>query len=82
LAHQSQLHDNLKTTLQYLFLTYSVPVTMNMFINDKHNGNQFTEIRKEIFKECAPIIALITLACFARIGLLLEIQGVVVIGDR
>lgn len=55
---------------------------MNMFINDKHNENHFTEIRKEIFKECAPTSALITLACFARIGLLLEIQGVVVIGDR
>ena len=55
---------------------------MNIFIDDKHNENHFTEIRKEIFKECAPTSALITLACFARIGLLLEIQGVVVIGDR
>ena len=55
---------------------------MNMFINDKHNENHFTEIRKEIFKECVPASALITVAGFARPGLLLEIQGVVVIGDR
>jgi len=28
---------------------------MNMFINDKHNENHFTEIRKEIFKEYVPL---------------------------
>jgi enamine deaminase RidA (YjgF/YER057c/UK114 family) len=57
-------------------------VTMTVFINDHHNGDRFTEIRKEIFKECFPASALITVAGFARPGLLLEIQGVVVIGDR
>jgi enamine deaminase RidA (YjgF/YER057c/UK114 family) len=57
-------------------------VTMTVFINDHHNGDRFTQIRKEIFKECFPASALITVTGFARPGLLLEIQGVAVIGGK
>ncbi len=57
-------------------------VTMTVFINDHHNGDRFTEIRKEIFKECFPASALITVSGFARPGLLLEIQGMAVIGGK
>src|SRR5215831_6201427 len=44
--------------------------------------NQTTEIRKEIFKECFPGSALITVSGFARPGLLIEIQGTAVVGGK
>ena len=43
---------------------------------------EITQIRKEIFRECFPASALITVTGFARPGLLLEIQGVAVIGGK
>ena len=57
-------------------------VTMTVFISDHHNRDRFTEIRKEIFKECFPASALITVSGFARPGLLLEIQGMAVVGSK
>ena len=55
-------------------------VTMTVFILDNKSGARFTEIRKETFKECFPASALITVSGFARAGLLIEIQGIAVIG--
>jgi 2-iminobutanoate/2-iminopropanoate deaminase len=58
-------------------------VTMTVFINDPRNGDRLTEIRKEIFPDGNyPGSALITVSNFAVSGLLIEIQGVAVIGDR
>jgi 2-iminobutanoate/2-iminopropanoate deaminase len=58
-------------------------VTMTVFINDPRNGDRLTEIRKEIFKDGNyPGSALITVSNFAAPGILTEIQGVAVIGDR
>ena len=57
-------------------------VTMTVFINDVRNGDRLTEIRKEIFKECFPASALITVTGFARPGVLIEIQGMAVVGGR
>jgi enamine deaminase RidA (YjgF/YER057c/UK114 family) len=57
-------------------------VTMTVFINDVRNGDRLTEIRKEIFKECFPGSALITVTGFARPGILIEIQGVAVVGGK
>jgi 2-iminobutanoate/2-iminopropanoate deaminase len=58
-------------------------VTMTVFINDPRNGDRLTEIRKEIFKDGNyPGSALITVSNFAAPGILIEIQGVAVIGDR
>jgi 2-iminobutanoate/2-iminopropanoate deaminase len=58
-------------------------VTMTVFINDPRNGDRLTEIRKEIFPDGNyPGSALITVSNFAVPGLLIEIQGVAVIGDR
>src|ERR1700719_494552 len=48
-------------------------VTMTVFINDVRLGDRLTEIRKEIFKECFPGSALITVSGFARPGILIEI---------
>ena len=57
-------------------------VTMTVFIVDVRNGDRLTEIRKEIFKDCYPASALITVTGLARPGLLLEIQGMAVIGGQ
>ena len=57
-------------------------VTMTVFINDVRHGDRFTEIRKEIFKECFPASALITVSGFARPGILIEIQGIAVVGGK
>jgi hypothetical protein len=46
------------------------------------NGDRLTEIRKEIFKNCFPASALITVTGLARPGLLLEIQGMAVVGAK
>jgi 2-iminobutanoate/2-iminopropanoate deaminase len=58
-------------------------VTMTVFINDPRNGDRLTELRKEIFPNGNyPGSALITVSNFAVPGMLIEVQGVAVIGDR
>jgi enamine deaminase RidA (YjgF/YER057c/UK114 family) len=57
-------------------------VTMTVFINDVRLGDRFVEIRKEIFKECFPGSALITVTGFARPGVMVEVQGIAVIGGK
>jgi enamine deaminase RidA (YjgF/YER057c/UK114 family) len=57
-------------------------VTMTVFINDVRLGDRLTEIRREIFKQCFPGSALITVTGFARPGILIEIQGMAVIGGK
>lgn len=56
-------------------------VTMTVFINDPRHGDRFVELRKEFFPGGNfPASALITVSNFARPGMLIEIQGVAVIG--
>ena len=58
-------------------------VTMTVFINDPRNGDRFIAVRREIFPDSNfPASALITVSNFAAPGMMLEIQGVAVIGDR
>jgi 2-iminobutanoate/2-iminopropanoate deaminase len=57
-------------------------VTMTVFIGDVRLGDRLTEIRKEIFKDCFPGSALITVSGFARPGILIEIQGMAIIGGK
>jgi enamine deaminase RidA (YjgF/YER057c/UK114 family) len=57
-------------------------VTMTVFITDARLGDKLTDIRKEIFKECFPASALITVSGLAVPGLLIEIQGVAVVGAK
>ena len=57
-------------------------VTMTVFITDVRNGDRFVEIRKEFFPDGNfPGSALITVTGLARPGMLIEIQGIGVIGD-
>ena len=55
-------------------------VTMTVFITDARYGDRFTQLRKEIFGDDFPASALITVAGLARPELLVEIQGVAVLG--
>jgi enamine deaminase RidA (YjgF/YER057c/UK114 family) len=56
-------------------------VTMTVFINDARNGDRFVEMRGGFFPDGNyPASALITVSNFARPGMLIEIQGVAVIG--
>jgi 2-iminobutanoate/2-iminopropanoate deaminase len=58
-------------------------VTMTVFILDARYGDKLTEIRREMFPNGNfPGSALITVSGFAVPGILIEIQGVAVIGDR
>jgi len=56
--------------------------TMTVFVTDVRLGDRLTQIRKELFKECFPASALITVTGLARPGLLIEIQGTAVIGGK
>jgi 2-iminobutanoate/2-iminopropanoate deaminase len=56
-------------------------VTMTVFINDPRYGDRFVELRKPMFPDGNyPASALIGVSHFARPGILIEIQGVAVIG--
>jgi enamine deaminase RidA (YjgF/YER057c/UK114 family) len=56
-------------------------VTMTVFINDPRHGDRFVELRKSFFPDGNyPASALITVSNFARPGMLIEIQGVAVVG--
>jgi 2-iminobutanoate/2-iminopropanoate deaminase len=68
-------------TLQRAGGRLSDMVTMTVFINDPRNGDRFVELRKGFFPDGNfPASALITVSAFARPGMLIEIQGVAVIG--
>ena len=54
-------------------------VTMTVFITDSRYGNQFTDIRLEIFKENFPASALITCDGLARTDMLVEVQGIAMV---
>jgi 2-iminobutanoate/2-iminopropanoate deaminase len=55
-------------------------VTMTVFITDARLGDRFTQLRKAIFSDNFPASALITVAGLARPELLVEVQGIAVIG--
>ncbi len=55
-------------------------VTMTVFITDARYGDRFTQLRREIFGDNFPASALITVAGLARPELLVEVQGMAVVG--
>ena len=55
-------------------------VTMTVFITDNRYGDRFTDLRKEIFGGDFPASALITCRALARPELLVEVQGIAVVG--
>jgi enamine deaminase RidA (YjgF/YER057c/UK114 family) len=82
-AQARQVFRALDATLKRAGGSLANMVTMTVFINDVRNGDKLVEIRKEMFAEgMYPASALITVSGFAQPGMLIEIQGVAVIGDR
>ena len=51
-----------------------------VFITDARYGDRFTQLRKEIFGDNFPASALITVAGLARPEMLVEVQGIAVLG--
>lgn len=68
-------------TLQRAGGTLANMVTMTVFINDPRHGDRFVALRQGFFPDGNyPASALITVSNFARPGMLIEIQGVAVVG--
>ncbi len=55
-------------------------VTMTVFITDARFGDRFVALRKEIFGDNFPASALITVSALACTGMLVEVQGIAVLG--
>jgi 2-iminobutanoate/2-iminopropanoate deaminase len=80
-AQVRAIFAGLDATLKRTGGTLADMVTMTVFINDPRHGDRFVELRKEFFPDGNyPASALITVSHFARPGMLIEIQGVAVIG--
>lgn len=75
-----EVFSRLRQTLEEAGGSLSNMVTMTVFITDARLGDRFTQLRKEIFGDNFPASALITVAGLARPELLVEVQGVAVIG--
>jgi enamine deaminase RidA (YjgF/YER057c/UK114 family) len=79
-AQVRQVFKNLDNTLRRAGGSLADMVTMTVFILDVRLGTRFTEIRREIFPDGKyPASALITVAGFARPGIVIEIQGIAVL---
>ena len=75
-----EVFSRLRQTLEEAGGTLADMVTMTLFIADARLGDRFKQLRKEIFGDNFPASALITVAGLARPELLVEVQGVAVIG--
>ena len=81
-AQVAQVFRNIDRTLQRVGGTLADMVTMTVFILDPRLGPRFTELRRARFPDGRyPGSALITVSNFARPGIVIEIQGIAVIGD-
>ncbi len=75
-----EVFSRLSKTLEEAGGSLADMVTMTVFITDARHGDRFTELRKEIFGDNFPASALITVAGLALPELLVEVQGIAVIG--
>jgi enamine deaminase RidA (YjgF/YER057c/UK114 family) len=75
-----EVFSRLGQTLAEIGGTLGDMVTMTVFITDARYGDRFTQLRKEIFGDNFPASALITVAGLARPEMLVEVQGIAVIG--
>ena len=75
-----EVFSRLRQTLEEAGGSLADMVTMTVFITDARLGDRFTQLRKGIFGDNFPASALITVAGLARPELLVEVQGVAVIG--
>ena len=79
-AQVTRIFELIDATLRKVGGSLADMVTMTVFITDTRYGDRFTELRKEIFGDNFPASALITAAGLARPEMLVEVQGIAVIG--
>lgn len=80
-AQTRTIFNLIDKTLQRCGGSLANMVTMTVFILDPRHGDRFVEMRAGFFPDGNyPASALITVSNFARPGMLIEIQGVAVIG--
>ena len=75
-----EVFSRLGQTLEQAGGTLADMVTMTVFITDARNGDRVTQLRKKIFGDNFPASALITVAGLARPEMLVEVQGIAVLG--
>jgi 2-iminobutanoate/2-iminopropanoate deaminase len=75
-----EIFRRLGKTLEEAGGTLKDMVTMTVFITDARHGTRLTEMRREIFGDNFAASALITVTALARPELLIEIQGIAVVG--
>lgn len=75
-----EVFARLGRTLEEAGASLADMVTMTVFITDPRYGDRFTQLRREIFGDNFPASALITVFALARPELLVEVQGIAVIG--
>ena len=75
-----EVFSRIEKTLEECGAKLADMVTMTVFITDGRYGDRFTQIRKEIFGDNFPASALITVTGLARPEMLVEVQGIAVVG--
>jgi len=82
-AQVRQVFLNLNATLNRAGGSLADMVSMTVFLQDQRLAPEFTKIRHEMFPDGRfPASARIGVSSFARPGIVIEIQGVAVIGDN
>jgi len=75
-----QTFKNIEATLKEAGASLKDIVTMTVFLADSRYTTRMTEIRTEIFGDDFPASAAITVTGFADPSMLIEIQGIAVVG--
>ena len=81
-AQVRQTFKNIEATLSEVGGTLKDIVTMTVFLADSRFTTRMTEIRTEILGEDFPASAAITVTGFGDPAMLIEIQGIAVVGDQ
>jgi len=79
-AQTRQTFKNIEATLTEARASLKDMVTMTVFLIDARYTTRMTQIRAEIFGEDFPASAAITVRGFADPSMLIEIQGIAVVG--
>jgi 2-iminobutanoate/2-iminopropanoate deaminase len=79
-SQMRQTFKNIEATLKEAGASLKDIVTMAVFLTDSRYTTRMTEIRTEIFGQDFPASAAITVTGFADPNMLLEVQGIAVIG--
>ena len=79
-AQMRQTFKNIEATLREAGASLKDMVTMTVFLIDARYTTRMTEIRTEIFGDDFPASAAITVKGFAYPSMMIEIQGIAVVG--